>query len=128
MPRITREKIYAATGQSCPMQAGLPSDLNAPSITIGHLNGSRIVPRTVKNVAGKESYIVSVTAPAGVAVDVQPYQFTIAAGATQLLLLNLTATGGAIFLNQTSFGKMYLKGDLGHVVQVPLTVMYRSLW
>ncbi|KAG0568574.1 hypothetical protein KC19_6G030000 [Ceratodon purpureus] len=119
--------VYANTLETCPVDPGLSSDLNLPSITIGNLTTSRVVPRTVTNVGLLETYTAYIIKPAGVEVAVVPANFTIAAAATQVLTVTLTALSNSIYVNQSSFGAIYLQGSLGHKVQVPVTVTYKQV-
>ncbi|RDY04507.1 Subtilisin-like protease SBT2.2, partial [Mucuna pruriens] len=112
------------TGQNC---GGYNStvygpDLNLASITISKLNQSRIVQRTVQNIAQNESYSVGWTAPDGVSVKVSPTHFCIASGESQVLSVLLNAT-----LNSSvaSFGRIGLFGNQGHVVNIPISVIVK---
>jgi hypothetical protein len=126
VPSITPENV-TVTGGTCPKTRGLPSDLNAASITVGHLIGSRTVPRNVTNVGmSNETYRLTVTAPLGVNVTVAPTTFTIVPGKTQQLLVTLQATETGLSLSNSSFGLLAMTGNLGHLVKVPITVGYRS--
>jgi len=57
-----------------------PSDLNHASISIGELAGSQTVTRTVTNVGPAGTYNVSVNAPPGVDVTVNPPSLTLGTG------------------------------------------------
>ena len=59
-----------------------PSDLNSASITVGELAGTQTVTRTVTNVGPAGTYNVSVNAPAGVDVAVNPPSLTLNVGDT----------------------------------------------
>ncbi len=127
VPSITPENV-TVTGGTCPKTRGLPSDLNAASITVGHLKGSRTVPRKVTNVGmSNETYWLTVTAPLGVNVTVAPTTFTIVPGKTQKLLVTLQATETSLSLSNSSFGLLTMTGNLGHLVKVPITVGYKSI-
>jgi subtilisin family serine protease len=127
VPSITPENVKVIGG-TCPRTRGLPSDLNAASITVGHLIGSRRVPRNVTNVGtSNETYLLTVTAPRGVNVTVAPTTFTIVPGKTQQLLVTLQATETGLSLSNSSFGLLTLTGNLGHLVKVPITVGYKSI-
>jgi subtilisin family serine protease len=119
--------VGAITTVTCPANPGVASDLNLPSITIGKLVKSRVVPRTVTNVGPAETYNATITKLTGVDVAIDPPSFTIAAGLTQLLTITLTATNASYYVNQTSFGAINLVGSLGHNVRVPITVTYKQL-
>ncbi|KAL8160527.1 hypothetical protein V2J09_002064 [Rumex salicifolius] len=113
------------TGQSCvvsgpTMSAG--TDLNLPSITIAKLNQTRLVQRTVTNVASSESYTVTWSAPYAVSVTVSPIRFFVANGHRQVLNVTVTAR----FNNSVaSFGRIGLFGDRGHTVNIPLSVVVK---
>jgi len=82
----------------------------------------------VTNVGGlNETYTAVITEPTGVNVVVAPPTFTIAAAATQLLTVTLTALNNTIYVNETSFGSIYLTGSLGHRVQIPVSVTYKQV-
>ncbi|KAJ4981945.1 hypothetical protein NE237_032782 [Protea cynaroides] len=110
------------TGQSCGVSNMNGTDLNLPSITIAKLNQSKAVQRIVTNVAGNETYSVDWFAPYGVSVSVIPSHFFIASGQTQALMVVFNAT-----LNSTtaSFGMIGLFGNQGHVINIPLSVIFK---
>ena len=78
---------------------GVPSDgsdLNLASIGIGELAGSQTVTRTVTSVAqdnGKRTYTVSVDAPAGFDVEVNPSRITLKRGESATYEVSFTANG-----------------------------------
>lgn len=96
------------------------ADVNLPSITVAKLNQSITIQRTVTNIAGNESYNVGWSAPYGVSMKVVPTHFFIASGEKQALnvSLNVTIAGTA-----PSFGRIGLFGHLGHVVNIPVSVI-----
>ena len=77
-----------------------PSDLNYPSIGIADLAGSQTVTRTVTSVAqenGWRTYKVSVDAPEGYEVTVEPSRFRLKSGQTatyEVTITNLSAPAG----------------------------------
>ncbi|VVA93109.1 unnamed protein product [Arabis nemorensis] len=101
------------------------SDLNLPSVTIAKLVGTRTVLRWVTNIATtatNETYTVGWTAPDSVSVKVSPDKFTIGNGQTKVLNLVFRA----IENNSTaSFGRIGLFGDRGHVVNIPVAVIFK---
>ncbi|CAN6689342.1 unnamed protein product [Malus baccata var. baccata] len=112
------------TGESCwtynsTINGG---DLNLPSITIAELNQSRTVLRTVRNVAANETYSVGWSAPFGVSLKVSPLHFSIASGETQVLSVFVNATSNS---TTASYGRIGLFGHLGHVVNIPLSVIVK---
>ncbi|GAU35421.1 hypothetical protein TSUD_375110 [Trifolium subterraneum] len=113
------------TGQNCLLYNSTlyGPDLNLPSITLAKLNQSTIVQRTVQNIAGNnETYSVGWNAPFGVSVKVTPTHFSIGNGEKQVLSVTLNATANNSI---ASFGKIGLFGDQGHVVNIPLSVIYK---
>ncbi|XP_061361218.1 subtilisin-like protease SBT2.2 isoform X2 [Gastrolobium bilobum] len=112
------------TGQSCWLynKTVYGPDLNLPSITISKLNQSRVVQRTIQNIAENETYSVGWSAPYGVSVKVSPTHFSIANGERQLLSVLLNATVNS---SVASFGRIGLFGNQGHVVNIPLSVMVK---
>ncbi|KAJ1272092.1 hypothetical protein BS78_06G176200 [Paspalum vaginatum] len=126
VPGVDEAAVVRAVGAPCPPapRAGAGarwcSDLNAPSVTVASLVGSRRVERRVTSVgAQNETYVAYVRAPEGVAVRVSPAEFAIAPGATRALriVLNTTAPGSGF-----SFGEVVLRGDKKHRVRIPLAV------
>ncbi|KAJ8477274.1 hypothetical protein OPV22_021001 [Ensete ventricosum] len=108
------------TGRTCEVSNMTGSDLNIPSITISLLNQSRVIMRTVTNVANDEYYHVSWSAPYGASVSVVPAQFFVASGQQQNLTFVLNATMNSSF---ASFGRIGLYGNLGHKSIIPLSVI-----
>uniref|UniRef100_A0A0D3FYJ3 Subtilisin-like protease n=1 Tax=Oryza barthii TaxID=65489 RepID=A0A0D3FYJ3_9ORYZ len=121
VPGVDDAAVLRAVGVPCPpSRARWCSDLNAPSVTVASLVGSRRVDRRVTSVgAENETYMAHVQAPDGVAVRVSPDTFAVAPGATATLriVLNTTAPG-----NTFSFGEVVLRGDKKHTVRIPLAV------
>ncbi len=112
------------TGQNCWVYNNTISgaDLNLPSITIAKLNHSKTIQRSVINVAGNETYTVGWTAPYGVSVKVVPMRFFIACGERQVLSVYLNATTSN---SVTSFGRIGIFGNQGHIVNIPLSVIVK---
>lgn len=112
------------TGQNCFLYNSTVSgpDLNLPSITIAKLNQSRVVQRTITNIAGNETYSVGWSAPYGVSVKVSPTHFYIGSGERQVLSVFLNATMNS---SVASFGRIGLFGKQGHIVNIPLSVIVK---
>uniref|UniRef100_N1R005 Subtilisin-like protease n=1 Tax=Aegilops tauschii TaxID=37682 RepID=N1R005_AEGTA len=91
VPGVDEAAVRRAVGASCPSsRARWGSDLNAPSVTVASLVGSRRVDRKVWSVgAENETYMAYVRAPDGVAVRVSPDEFTVAPGETAALRIVL---------------------------------------
>ncbi|EOA39671.1 hypothetical protein CARUB_v10008312mg [Capsella rubella] len=101
------------------------SDLNLPSVTIAKLVGTRTVLRWVTNIATtatNETYTVGWMAPDSVSVKVSPAKFTIRNGQTLVLSLVLRAMKN---VSVASFGRIGLFGDRGHIVNIPVAVIYK---
>jgi subtilisin family serine protease len=83
-PNSALDPFLCGTGQLqasyCPAIGIDPSDLNQPNITIGELAGAQTITRTVTNVGPAGTYHVSVDAPVGVDVTVDPASLTLAGG------------------------------------------------
>ncbi|XP_019415781.1 PREDICTED: subtilisin-like protease SBT2.2 [Lupinus angustifolius] len=112
------------TGQNCLFYNSTlyGPDLNLPSITISKLNQSRVVQRTIQNIAANETYRVGWSAPHGVSIKVSPTHFSVADGERQVLSVFFNAT---INSQVASFGRIGLFGNKGHVVNIPLSVIVK---
>ncbi|KAK4796953.1 hypothetical protein SAY86_029279 [Trapa natans] len=112
------------TGQSCFQYSKMTNgpDLNLPSITIARLNLSMTVQRTVTNIAGNETYSVGWSSPYGVSMKVSPTHLDILSGQKQVLTVYMNAT---LNNSATSFGRIGLFGDQGHVVNIPVSVIIK---
>ncbi|OIW18076.1 hypothetical protein TanjilG_08546 [Lupinus angustifolius] len=110
------------TGQNCWVYNstlyGL--DLNLPSITVAQLNQSRVVQRTIQNIAGTETYSVGWSSPYGVSLKVSPTHFSLGNGEKQVLFVTFNATSNS---SVASFGRIGLFGNQGHVVNIPVSVI-----
>lgn len=110
------------TGQSCGISTVNGIDLNLPSITVAKLNQSRMVQRTVINVARNETYSVGWSAPFGVSLKVEPTHFYIASGEKQVLNVFVYATMNSSI---ASYGRIGLFGNQGHIVNFPVSVILK---
>jgi subtilisin family serine protease len=109
---------------SSPAPLMAPTDLNVPSVTIRALAGVRTVTRKVKNVGPAGTYRVSVAAPAGVDVEVNPTRLTLASGATGTYQVSFVANSDASF-DQYAFGSLTWsdgRGSGSHQVRIPLVI------
>ncbi len=96
------------------------SDLNQASIALDKLAGSQTVTRKVTNVGSAGTYTVSVDAPEGVDVTVEPASLTLAQGATASYTVTFTSNSDAE-MGEPTFG--YLTWSDGtHSVRSPLAV------
>lgn len=116
--------VFNYTGLSCSANNATISgfDLNLPSITVSTLNGTQIFRRSMRNIAGNETYNVGWSSPYGVSMKVSPTQFSIAMGETQTLSVTLNATKNS---SSSSFGRIGLFGNTGHIVNIPVSVIAR---
>ncbi|KAK7369262.1 hypothetical protein VNO80_11298 [Phaseolus coccineus] len=99
-------------------------DLNLPSITIARLNQSRVVQRTIQNIAGNEPYNVGFSAPYGTSMKVSLNHFSLGSGERQVLSVIFNATSNS---SATSYGRIGLYGNQGHVVNIPVAVIFKIL-
>ncbi|KAL0326643.1 UNVERIFIED_CONTAM: Subtilisin-like protease SBT2.5 [Sesamum angustifolium] len=125
VPGVDDMSIRRAVGVGCPAKRKeWCSDLNAASVTVSNLVGSRKVKRRVTNVAdADEKYTVTMREPAGVKVRVTPEAFKISVNASRFIRLHLEATQRT---NAYTFGEMVLRGSKNHVVRVPIAVFVSS--
>ena len=104
----------------CPAIGIDPSDLNYPSIAIGALAGNQTVERTVTNVGPPGTYQVSVDAPAGVDVTVDPEELTLAAGESASYIVTFTSND-TVVTNAWTYGSLTWSHD-PHYVTSPLVI------
>ena len=97
-----------------------PSDLNYPSISIGALPGSQTVTRRVTNVGLAGTYNVSVDAPAGVDVVVDPATLTLGTGQSASYMVTFTGNASVV-ANAWTFGSLTWS-DGSHNVTSPLAL------
>jgi hypothetical protein len=114
--------VFNYTGFRCPANNTPVSgfDLNLPSITVSTLSGTQTFQRSMRNIAGNETYNVGWSPPYGVSMKVSPTQFSIAMGENQVLSVTLTVTKNS---SSSSFGRIGLFGNTGHIVNIPVTVI-----
>jgi subtilisin family serine protease len=96
-----------------------PSDLNYPSIGIAELAGSQTVTRTVTNVGPAGTYNVSVDAPPGIDVVVNPLSLTLDVGESapyDVIFTNVSAP-----IDVWQFGSLTWNDGL-HSVRSPIAV------
>lgn len=119
-PGIDANEIKNFTHSPCNYTLQHPSNLNTPSITISHLVGTQTVTRTVTNVAGEETYVITARMAPAIAIETDPPAMTLRPGASRKFTVTLTVrsiTGGY------SFGEVLLKGSRGHKVRIPVVAM-----
>ncbi|CAK9321291.1 unnamed protein product [Citrullus colocynthis] len=116
--------VFNYTGQNCGLYNSsiTGADLNLPSVTIAKLNQSRVVRRTVTNIAGPEFYSVGWSAPYGISLKVSPTRFTIGSGEKQELTIFFNSTMNS---SVASFGRIGLFGSAGHIINIPLSVILK---
>ncbi|KAL3654623.1 hypothetical protein CASFOL_001608 [Castilleja foliolosa] len=110
------------TSESCGISTLNATDLNLPSVTISKLNQFSIVQRIVTNIGSNETYSVGWSAPYGASVKVSPTRFFIASGDNQVLNITVNATMNS---SVASFGRIGLFGTLGHLVNIPVSVIVK---
>ncbi|XP_078434289.1 subtilisin-like protease SBT2.5 [Wolffia australiana] len=124
VPGVDPREIRSLTGAGCAAGAGDPASLNAPSIAVARLEGSRTVRRAATNVAGEEeTYVISTRMSPEVALEVEPTALTFLPGATREIHVTLIARsvkGGY------SFGEILMKGSRGRRVRIPVVAMALS--
>jgi len=97
-----------------------PSDLNYPSIGIAELAGCQTVIRTVTNVGPAGTYDVSVDAPPGIDVTVNPSTLTLESGESATYEVTFETLLGAI-MNDWIFGSLTWSAS-SHNVRSPIAV------
>ena len=101
------------------------SDLNLPSIGIAELAGSQTVTRRVTNVGAASSYSVSVSAPPGIDVEVEPAALTLDAGETASYEVTFTTNEAAAF-DAWTFGSLTWS-DATHSARSPIAIIPTAL-
>lgn len=74
------------------------------------------------NIAGNETYTVGLIPPYDVLMKVSPTQFYIASGEKKILSVILQAKKNSSI---ASFGRIKLFGNMGHIVQIPVSVIVK---
>lgn len=120
VPGIDAQEIKKFTHSPCNYTLGHPSNFNSPSIAVSHLVGTRIITRTVTNVAEEETYVVTARMAPEIAIETNPPAMTLRHGASRKFTVTLTVRSvkGAY-----SFGEVLLKGSRGHKVRIPVAAM-----
>ena len=95
-------------------------DLNVPSIGVARLAGQQTISRRVTNVGASATYDVSVTAPSGVGVAVNPVSLSLGPGETAEYQVQFDYQGGA--LQQWAFGALEWSNSQ-HSVRSPIAVL-----
>jgi subtilisin family serine protease len=105
------------------------SDLNYASIAVGTLAGSQTVTRTVTNVAnnqGNKSFTVSVDAPPGIDVSVNPSTIKLKPGQSATYEVTLTANDDAV-VEEWAFGSLTWSHGGEYSVRSPIAVKPSAL-
>ncbi|XP_016198103.1 subtilisin-like protease SBT2.6 [Arachis ipaensis] len=117
-PGIDIHEIKNYTNTPCNNTMGNPANLNSPSVTVSHLVRTRVVTRTVTNVAGEEeTYVNTARMDPAVAIEVNPPAMTIRPGASRKFTVTLTVRS---VTGTYSFGEVLMKGSRGHKVRIPV--------
>jgi Subtilase family/Fibronectin type-III domain/PA domain/Peptidase inhibitor I9 len=95
-------------------------NLNLPSFAVGKLAGVLEVTRTLTNVGPAGTYTVSVNAPSGISVNVNPSSLTFGAGESKTYTVRFTTQAGATF-NAYTFGSLTWS-DGSHSVRSPIAI------
>jgi len=119
------ETSSAVSSSTCNTLAGFgysldPSDLNYPSISIGAMAGMQTIKRRVTNVGPAGTYDVSVDAPAGVDVTVDPASLTLGKGQSAIYTVTFTANEMSV-VNEWTFGSLTWS-DVTHNVTSPIAI------
>jgi subtilisin family serine protease len=103
-----------------------PSDLNLASISIGELAGFQTITRTLTDVGGggSGSYEVSVAAPTGIVVVVDPTSLTFGPGESKSYTVTFTTTSAPV--DQWTFGSLTWS-DGSYSVYSPIAVRPTAL-
>lgn len=118
-------EIFASPSRTCGIleSMGVPTEttnLNLASIGIAELVGTQTVKRTVTNVGdGPATYTVSVDAPSGIDVTVEPNELTLDAGNSASF--DVTFTRSTATLDEWAFGSLTWS-DGAHSVRSPIAV------
>jgi hypothetical protein len=102
-------------------------DLNMPSITLANLIGIHVIQRMVTNVVNHpKNYMITWIDPADVVMAINPITFSIGIGSqkTQIITFTLGATQISSFV---SFGNIMFKGNLGHIIRIPISIINKRL-
>ncbi|MBA0553192.1 hypothetical protein Golob_012394 [Gossypium lobatum] len=119
-PGIDIHEIKKYTNSPCNSTIGRPSNLNTPSITISHLVGTQTVTRTVTNVAGEETYVITARMHPSIAIETRPSAMTLRPGASRKFSVTLTTRS---VTRSYCFGEITMKGSRGHKVTIPVVAM-----
>uniref|UniRef100_A0A1D1YZR0 Subtilisin-like protease n=1 Tax=Anthurium amnicola TaxID=1678845 RepID=A0A1D1YZR0_9ARAE len=120
IPDVNPQEILNFTSSACNSSRGHPADLNSPSITISHLEGTQTVRRMVTNVDEIETYVITSRMSPEIALEVSPPAMTLRSGDSRELLITLTVRS---VMGSYSFGEILMKGSRGHKVRIPVVTM-----
>jgi subtilisin-like proprotein convertase family protein len=106
---LVMDETHANFVAANPAIGGVPRNLNMPSIMYRNCVGGCTLTRTVTSVlADAQEYDVLTSAPAGVTVDVSPSNFTLAAGASQVLTIDVDFDFNIATPGEWNFGSIDL--------------------
>ncbi|KAL5699502.1 hypothetical protein ACHQM5_030393 [Ranunculus cassubicifolius] len=120
-PGINPLEVRNFTSVTCnTTNNGYPSDLNSPSIAVSHLVRTRMISRTVTNVAEEETYVITTRMQPEIAIAATPQAMTLLPGASRTFTIELTVRS---VTGSYSFGEVLMKGSRGHIVRIPVVAM-----
>lgn len=119
-PGINVHEIQNYTHCPCNYTMGHPSNFNTPSITVSHLVKTKVITRTVTNVAEEETYVITARMQPAVAIEATPSAMTLKPGKSRKLTVTLTVR---TVTGTYSFGQVVMKGSRGHKVRIPVVAM-----
>jgi len=120
-------QVNAFIGGICLRVTQKVADLNMPSITLANLTNIHVIHRMVTNVVNHpKNYIITWIDPIDAVMAINPTTFSISIGnqKTQVITFTLRAIQISSF---DSFGNIMFKGNLGHIIHIPIFVINKQL-
>ena len=82
--------------------------------------GTKIISRTVTNVAEEETYVIKTRMAPAIAIEANPPAMTLRPGSSRKFTVTLTVRS---VTGTYSFGEVLLQGSRGHKVRIPVVAM-----